>query len=284
MLATATGLILVAAGLREVFHQILHPGGAGRLTSALFRAVWRVAGRLGEGAMSLAGPLGVAASIATWALLVLVGFALIYWPHVPEGFQYASGIEPGRQGALLDALYVSGVTLATLGLGDIVGEPAGLRFAAVFEALIGFTLLTAGITWVLSIYPALMRRRSLASRIDVMLEGEGEQARLRAGDPPSTLATLLHDLADQIGSARVDFVQYPASYFFRAPSRDLALGPALVSLGHALSHSDDVSGEAATAAQTVQRAISALEGTLATGPFGLGEGATVARYSADHGG
>jgi len=238
VLATAAGVLLAAAGLREVFHQILHPGGAGRLTSALFRAVWRVARRLGAGPLALAGPVGVVASLATWALLVLVGFALVYWPHVPEGLQYAQGIEPARQGALVDALYVSGVTLATLGFGDVVAEPAGLRFAQVLEALVGFALLSAGLSWVLSIYPALLRHRSLAARVGLLLEGEGAQARL---------------------------------------------GPALVSLQQALSPSAGaLPEEAATAAQAARRAIESLEVTLAAGPFGLGEGATVAHYSADH--
>ena len=61
---------------------------------------WTVALRfLREGRMqSLLIVAGVAAGVAvvigTWGLLVVVGAALVYLPHLPESFNDAAGLEP----------------------------------------------------------------------------------------------------------------------------------------------------------------------------------------------
>jgi hypothetical protein len=52
--------------------------------------------------------------------------------------------------------------------------PGLLRLLALIEALVGFGLLTAAISWVLSIYPALSRRQSLAQKISLTHKAELE--------------------------------------------------------------------------------------------------------------
>ncbi|MFF8942469.1 potassium channel family protein [Streptomyces sp. NPDC014864] len=63
------------------------------------------------------------------------------------------------------SVYLSLVTVATLGLGDIAPSADWLRIVAPLEAMVGFVLLTATVSWILGIYPALARRRALALRI-----------------------------------------------------------------------------------------------------------------------
>lgn len=145
---TLAGLLVVAAALREVFHTLLRPSGAGQLTPAIFRAVWRTAHRIGGGATALAGPSAVLSSIVIWTLMVVIGWALVYWPQMPEAFQAAEGMRAPDD--LLDAIYVSATALSTLGFGDIVAEQPALRIALVVESFVGFALLTASISWVLS--------------------------------------------------------------------------------------------------------------------------------------
>nr|WP_281360133.1 potassium channel family protein [Isoptericola halotolerans] len=62
-------------------------------------------------------------------------------------------------GAVVDALYLSLVSLTTVGYGDITPLTPWLRIAAPVEGLLGFALLTAAVSWVLQVYPALTRRR-----------------------------------------------------------------------------------------------------------------------------
>ena len=279
--ATVAGLLLVAAALREVF--LLHPSGAGQITPAIFRRVWRLSHRLGASARRLAGPVGIVASIATWTLMLAIGWALVYWPHLPEQFQVAEGVPTARQGDMLDAVYVSAVTLSTLGFGDFVAEGTALRLATAAEALIGFALLTASISWVLSIYPALMRRRALAARIRSLVDDEGDGARLHGTESPTALAVVLYDVADQLGTVRVDLVQYPATYFFHGPSEALSLPSVLPRLQRA-THGTGLR-ETASAVAAVRSSITELGRTLEQGPFGLGAedpDAAVAAYASDH--
>lgn len=215
LLASAVGALLVAVVLRDVFHRIFHPAGQGSLSRLVLSATWRVARwaggptRLGE----LAGPLGMVAVIATWAWGVVLGGALVYWPHI-DRFSYAAGLNPVARTDFLDALYVSLTTTSTLGFGDVVPTEGWLRVATPVQALLGFSLLTAAVTWVLQVYPALNRRRTLATRLTTLNESGFLEA---LEDADSAMpAILLSDLAGQIAQMRVDLTQYAETYHFRS--------------------------------------------------------------------
>lgn len=261
-LATVAGLLLTAGVVRDVFNTLMHPSGAGALSPRLFRIVRSLLGRRHH----LAPPLGVVSTIATWAGGLVLGFALIYWPHLPEGFVLTDGLRPTEQEGIVDALYVSGVALVTLGFGDIVAEASALRMALVLEALIGFGLLTASIAWVLSIYPALTRSRALAASITAILDTSDGQ-RLLGGDSPASVAIVLHDLAAQIATVRVDLIEYPSSYFFQPPARDLSLPVALPRL-HAALASKRIPVEAHGAAEVLRASIDRFAQELSDGSFG----------------
>ncbi|WP_209307556.1 potassium channel family protein [Geodermatophilus sp. DF01-2] len=169
----------------------------------------------------LSGPLGMVLVVLTWAILVVIGGALVHWPHLDDGFSLGSGLDPDRRGGFLDAVYVSLVTTATLGFGDIVPTAAWLRVVLPIQAFIGFALLTAAVTWVLQLYPALIRRRTLAVRLATLREVD-TAAMLTS--PDGTLAVqVLAGLADSFAQARVDVTQYAETYYFREYSADAAL-------------------------------------------------------------
>ncbi len=77
---------------------------------------------------------------------------------MPEQFLYATGLNPANNSGFVDALYLSLMTLTTLGYRTITPTAGWLRLLGPLEALIGFALLTASLTWVTSLYPALRRR------------------------------------------------------------------------------------------------------------------------------
>lgn len=265
-IATVVGGVLVMVVLRDVFHTLLHPAGVGQLSPRIFRAVWRGSRHRATPSAALAGPLGFVAVAATWAGLIAIGWALIYWPHLPGSFVITDGLETSAQDGVLDALYVSLVTLTTLGFGDLVPEATALRLAFGIEAALGFALLTALISWVLSIYPVLVRSRTLAARLSSMVQGRGEEASLAPGRSPTALAAALDSVADQLDTAHVDLLQFPSTYFFLPPSRELSLPPKLLDLRTAVRR---VPPEATGSAMAVDAALDRLSHTLATGPYGL---------------
>ena len=173
------GALLVAVVVRDVFHTLFHPIGHGSIAPQVMRLVWWLL-RLfppDRRIASLTGPLGIAFVVLAWGAIAVLGWSMIYFAQMPNGFAYGSELNPAHRNDLLDSLYVSLVTIGTLGFGDIVPTSPFLRAIAPLEALFGFMLLTAAVSWVLQIYPALHRRRVLALQLSTLREA-------RRADPP----------------------------------------------------------------------------------------------------
>lgn len=232
-MVTGVGVVVVIMVLRDIFHTLLHPSGRGQLSHALTRIAWFLARRSGTVGMRLAGPLAMLTVITAWAVLTILGWSMIYLPHLPSSFSYGTGLDPASRSVVTDALYLSLVVGATLGFGDIVPVSGWLRLVTPLEALMGFTLFTASVTWILQIYPALARRRALAIRLRLLAERGAQAADL----PPS----VLHGLAADIVAVRVDLQQYNLTYYFHdGPENSLAAAlPAALVLGnHAAGEGD----------------------------------------------
>ena len=118
--------------------------------------------------LNLAGPLALILIILLWTVGLVLGWACLLHPHLPQDFLLSTGMVAERNDGFLDAVYVSVVALATLGYGEITPQATWLRLLAPLEALIGFALLTASVTWLMSLYPALARRRYLARQVDLI--------------------------------------------------------------------------------------------------------------------
>ncbi|TLS41203.1 two pore domain potassium channel family protein [Streptomyces montanus] len=204
------GLVMVT--LRDLFHTLWHPTRHGGLSRLVMTALWRLARRFRgrRRVVGLVGPLAMVTVVGMWAATVILGWAIVYWPHMPGAFTFSPGSKAAQEPALLDSVYLSLVTVATLGLGDIAPGEGWLRLVSPLEALVGFALLTATVSWVLEIYPALTRRRVLAIRLALLRDADPstEQIDCTAG------ALLLDSLATEVVRVRIDFTQYAEAYYF----------------------------------------------------------------------
>jgi hypothetical protein len=213
--ATVAGAAMVLVALRDIFHTIWHPSGRSGPSRRLMEAMWRLTrrGRRQRWLGHFSGPLAMGLVALAWLVLLQVGFALVYWPHLPEAFVYGSGLDPAERAGFTDAMYLSAVTLATLGFGDIVPTETWLRVVVPTEALVGFALISAAVSWVLQVYPALTRRRSLAVRL-AQLRRAPTLDLVRASPSP-VATTLLLEVADRLAGLRADLTQYAETYYFR---------------------------------------------------------------------
>lgn len=224
------GVVLILAVLRDVFHELFHPAGTGTLSRLMQRWLWRGFRRAAvrrRSVLLLAGPTILVAVVATWGVLLALGWALVFWPSLPGEFRFASPLRPATQDGFVDALYFSIVVLSTLGFGDVTPVQPLLRLLAAVEATLGFGLLTAAVSWTLSIYPVLSRRRTLAYRIALLGAGEGREVRSVADLDPHVVAPLLIELAGALAQARVDLIQSGITYYFDDSEPALALSVAL---------------------------------------------------------
>ena len=217
LLSTAAGVALIGVVGRDAFDVLFNAEGRGTFSRQITRVVWQVFRRSGtrHGLFSIAGPLALVTVIATWAGLLVLGWALLFWPHMPGGFRFDAGVEAAGPD-FVHALNVSLVTLTTLGFGDITPASEVLRLILPLEALLGFGLLSASISWLVSIYPALSRRRSLAYEISLLRAAEADDDFPLDALAPDAVERLLAELTSRLIAVERDLVHFPISYYFSA--------------------------------------------------------------------
>lgn len=207
---TVLGAGLIVLMITDVFHTLLYPHGTGPVCRTIMRGFWLLSRIFRGRAATIAAPLAMAAVIGAWAALAITGWALVYLPHLPEGYIYEDGVP--QRGDFAEAAYISIVTLSTLGYGEIVpGQPL-LRLVAAFQAVTGFGLLTATVSWILQTYPAISRRRALAHHLNLFREAAGSDG-VSSLDPVHA-AGLLESLAKSVASVSIDLFAFHETYYF----------------------------------------------------------------------
>ncbi|HET9154498.1 MAG TPA: potassium channel family protein [Solirubrobacterales bacterium] len=231
---TGLGLALIALALRDIFDVLFHPLGRGTITRRIVRAIAALARRAPgpSGTLGLlAGPIGYIAVVGTWAALLALGWALVFWPQLPQAFNFDPQLEPAAHSSFLDALYVSLVNLTSLGYGDISPASSLMRILGPVETLFGLGLLTASISWLISIYGAISRRDSLAHEVHLAKEAEERLGEKLAEADPELLEALLASFAEQLVRARRDLIHFPIVHYFRTEDEERALAGLLPFLG-----------------------------------------------------
>jgi hypothetical protein len=192
--AGLAGLLLLFVFLWDGFETIVLPRRVRsrvRLTRQFYDTTWiawsAIARRLHpvsrrDNFLSYYGPLSLLLLLAIWAVGLTTGFALVHW-----GF---GDLLVGPEGAVNfgGALYMSGSTFFTLGIGDVASRTTFGRFMTVVEAGTGIAFLALVIGYLPVIYQAFSRREVSISLLDA-----------RAGSPPTAAELLrrhggLHDM------------------------------------------------------------------------------------------
>lgn len=144
-----------------------------RLWSGAARHLVRLDDRRRETYLSCYALLGLIMLFVLWAALVLAGFAL-----VDLGLGHAFSPLAGISGYPAD-LYVSGTTLFTLGLGDVLPASNAARAVTVLEAGTGLVFLALVISYLPVLYQSFSRRELEIAVLDEW-----------AGTPPTAVELL----------------------------------------------------------------------------------------------
>ena len=283
------GVALIAVALRDIFDVLFHPLGRGMIARRVVRGV-TAAARLvrprGKAVSLLAGPVSYIAVIATWTALLAVGWALVFLPQLPQGFTFDPGLNPADHSSFPDALYVSLVNLTSLGYGDISPASDLLRLLGPIETLFGLGLLTASISWLISIYTAISRRDSLAHEVHLAKQAEERLGEKLADADPELLEALLASFAEQLIRTRRDLIHFPIIHYFRTEDEERALAGLLPFLSSLV---EEASGEGRPhslrmRAEILRLAIDDFAATLRSRLLMPGEttDATLRHYQSDH--
>lgn len=254
-------VILVVAGLAvllvlfvDVFSTVFDPRGrGGPLNRRLNRAFWHVARKLpgGDSILAIAAPLMVVVTLLSWVVLLIGGFAAIYYPFIGNFL-----VSPGSlRNPWAESLYYSGYTAATLGFGDIVPDRAAIRLLAPVEAVLGFALVSVSVTYLLAIYRELLAMQSLSAFIASYTD-DTEQLlatiQEAKSESPQRFAETVH--ASLLRVLESHF-QYPILHYFRPPDRSRALPVQLSGLLELMTRMDCDSSSARLPFRNLEKSI-----------------------------
>jgi hypothetical protein len=219
------GAITIALTLREIFTDLFQPSGSGSLSSFIGHWLFRLARKL-TFLLPIAGPLTIVIVIGCWTFGLAAGFALVYASVYPDNFKTPG--EPRRGfNEFVNLLAFSLSSLTTVGTPDLSPKLDWIRLSVAVESLVGFSLVTASISWIVLIYPALGRMRSLARRSAILVRAQ-QNTGVEAVSKDSE--SLLSELTRDVVRTRVDLIHYPLIYYFHADSERASLALALLTV------------------------------------------------------
>lgn len=231
VLEQVVGIGIMVLFLVDIFVTVLYARAeAGVLAPHVGRMVWRVFRVLGgllrrpAEVLSLCGPAILVTVIAFWAVGLTVGAALIVHPELGRGIVSGSG---ATRTDFLTALEVGGASLAIVGAGGHSPATGSMQLLYLFNSLVGVSVLSLTLTYLLQVYTALRERNALAMELH-LLSAETDDAaellvRLAPDGEPSGAVQTLSQLGGRITAAKEAQHIYPVLSWFRFPEPHYAV-------------------------------------------------------------
>ncbi|HEY9846400.1 MAG TPA: ion channel [Candidatus Caenarcaniphilales bacterium] len=223
-LVQAAGLAMVLLALIDIYFTVLYPRShVGLLSAPLSRGMWQLF-RLTVFAyptqrdrlLPYNGPTLLVAIVVVWVSLLISGFALICWPALGSEIQASQGPTPTD---FATALYYSGYALTTLGTGDILPKTGFYRLLMILETVVGLSSLTLTVTYLQSVYSALIRRNTFALSLQYRTVNTADAAeliaRLGAADNFDGARQDIADMAKDLLNLLETDHSYPVLHYFR---------------------------------------------------------------------
>jgi hypothetical protein len=189
--ALIAGTVCCMAVAIDAFQTVIlprRPTGRFRITNFFFKATWgpwaSIAQRMRnknvrEQIYSIYGPLSLLFLLLLWAGLLIIGFSLFFYA-LGSPFTDILGVQTVRGlSRYRTDLYVSGTTLFTLGLGDVVPHSLAARTLIIIESGVGLGFVALVIGYLPVLYQAFSRREVSIALLDA-----------RAGSPPAAVELL----------------------------------------------------------------------------------------------
>ncbi|MFZ4507278.1 MAG: potassium channel family protein [Fimbriimonas sp.] len=219
------GFVIIVLALQDAFESIILPGSVKRrfkLISIFYFFSWSMVKPFilavrnrarRQWILAAYPPVTVIALIAMWATLILVGFAMIQF-----GLQIP--FNHTQEPRFIDTLYFSGVTLFTLGYGDMIPATDLGRGLAVIEAASGFGFLALVISYIPVLYGAFSRREHQIVLLDTKAGSDPTAfemlRRYAAAGVLPDLTDLLRDWERFSAELLESYLSYPVLAYYRS--------------------------------------------------------------------
>lgn len=210
--------------LLDIFLTVLYArAGTALFSPVLSRSIWlvfrlvsRPFGRNRGRVLSFCGPVILVALIFVWAAGLALGSALIIHPHLGGGIRASEG---STRRDFMSALYAAGTSLSFVGSGDFKPQSAVFQGLYMLNSLIGMSVISLVLTYLMQIYNALKSRNTLGLTIQTLSNDSGDAAELIAGLGPhgqfDSGFSNLSSLASNAVEVKESHHFYPLLFYFR---------------------------------------------------------------------
>ncbi|MBV9037205.1 MAG: hypothetical protein JO182_22130 [Acidobacteriaceae bacterium] len=224
LLEQAIGVLLLLLILLDIFLTVLYARiGTGIISDALTRLAWQFFLFFSKPfrqrrahILSFCGPVIVVVLVGIWALGLTCGTALIIHPKLGTAIRASTGATPTD---FITALYTGGSSISVVGSSDLAPQTSGFRLFYLLNSVIGMSVVSLTLTYLMQIYTALQQRNALGLKIHLMTSSTDDAAVLIAGlGPQGQFNSGYSNLADW--SAEMAQVKelhhfYPVLFYFR---------------------------------------------------------------------
>jgi len=218
------GVLLIWAALLDLFLTVLYArAGSGYISDQVARVTWqffirisRLFGRHRARVLSFGGPAILVMFVAVWAFILTLGSALVMHPYLGTAVKANSGPTDTN---FLVALYAGGSSMSLVGSSDYSPKTTLFRLVYLTNSMIGMSVMSLALTYVMQIYNALQRRNSMGLNLDLITNGTGDAAVLLKGLGPrgkfESGSSNLAQLSESMGNLRETHEFYPVLFYFR---------------------------------------------------------------------
>lgn len=229
------GGIVLAITLLDVFLTVLYArAGTGLLAQRLARGVWRVfrglAGRRHTRILNFCGPVQLVTLVLMWGMLLAFGAGLVVHPALGTAIKSNSGTTDTD---FVTAFFVGGSSMSIVGASDYGPTSAGYKLLFLFDSLVGMSVTSLTLTYLMQVYTALRNRNTLGLMLQAQSAETGDAAELLARWGPRGHFDAGYDnlstLADDLAAIKEMHHFYPVLFYFRfgeafyTPSRILLI-------------------------------------------------------------
>ena len=218
------GVLLVLIILLDIFLTVLYARiGTSIIASRLGQLIWaafiktsKFTGTNQGAVLSFCGPAIVVLLVGFWAFGLTLGAALIMHPELGTSIRGTNGETPTD---FVTAMYAGGSSMAIVGASDFTPHTSPTRLLFLLNSLIGTSVISLTLTYLMQVYTALQRRNVLAMNIHLLSACTGDAAELLARLGPqgqfSAGYTHLSELGAEMTQAKEAHHFYPVLFYFR---------------------------------------------------------------------